>query len=97
LIRILLWLSFAKASRPITGCDREIFAESDCDFESLKPRHPLTSCWLTELAKKHKFLAHYLQNMRTVSMARAAVKIAMVNLVYNLSRLVWLEGKPGPA
>lgn len=35
--------------------------------------------------------------VRTVGIARSALKIGMVNLVYNFSRLVWLEGKPAPA
>jgi hypothetical protein len=29
--------------------------------------------------------------VRTVGMARAAVKIGMMNLVYNMRRFVWLE------
>ena len=31
--------------------------------------------------------------VRTVGLARAKLKIGMVNLVYDLPRLVWLEGK----
>jgi IS5 family transposase len=30
--------------------------------------------------------------VRTIGIDRAAMKIGMVNLVYNFSRLVWLEG-----
>jgi transposase, IS5 family len=29
--------------------------------------------------------------VRTIGIARAAVKIGMMNLVYNMRRLVWLE------
>jgi IS5 family transposase len=44
-------------------------------------------------AEKHRFGLF----VRTVGKVRAAVKIGMVNLVYNFSRLVWLEGRPAPA
>lgn len=35
--------------------------------------------------------------IRTVGLARAKTKIGMVNLVYNMRRLVWLSQKPAPA
>jgi hypothetical protein len=35
--------------------------------------------------------------VRTIGIDRAAIKIGMVNLVYNFSRLVWLEGKTASA
>jgi IS5 family transposase len=44
-------------------------------------------------AEKHRFGLF----VRTVGKARAAVKIGMVNLVYNFSRLLWLESRPTPA
>ena len=44
-------------------------------------------------AEKHRFKLF----VRTVGMARAAVKIGMVNLAYNFSRLVWLQGRSAPA
>jgi IS5 family transposase len=34
--------------------------------------------------------------VRTVGMARAAVKIGMMNLVYNMRRFVWLERAAAP-
>jgi hypothetical protein len=33
--------------------------------------------------------------VRTIGMARARVKIGMMNLVYNIRRLVWLEADGG--
>ena len=44
-------------------------------------------------AEKHRFGMF----VRTVGIRRATLKIGMVNLVYNFSRLVWLEGKTAPA
>ena len=35
--------------------------------------------------------------VRTIGLVRATAKITLANLVYNLRRLVWLEGKPAPA
>jgi len=35
--------------------------------------------------------------VRTVGIARAAVKIGMMNLVYNMRRFVWLERAAAPA
>ena len=35
--------------------------------------------------------------IRTISLARAAVKISLANLVYNMRRMVWLDGRPLPA
>jgi IS5 family transposase len=35
--------------------------------------------------------------IRTIGIARARTKIGMANLVYNMRRLVWLEGKTAPA
>ena len=44
-------------------------------------------------AEKHRFKMF----VRTIGLARAKLKIGMVNLTYNFSRLVWLEGRPIPA
>jgi len=35
--------------------------------------------------------------VRTVGMVRARAKIGMANLVYNFTRLAWLNGQPAPA
>jgi IS5 family transposase len=35
--------------------------------------------------------------VRTIGMARARVKIGLVNLAYNMRRLVWLSGRSAPA
>lgn len=35
--------------------------------------------------------------VRTIGIARATIKIGMANLVYNLQRLAWLEGRTVPA
>ena len=35
--------------------------------------------------------------VRTIGLVRARSKIGMANLVYNMKRLVWLEGRPAPA
>ena len=35
--------------------------------------------------------------VRTIGIARASIKIGRANLVYNLQRLVWLEGRAAPA
>lgn len=35
--------------------------------------------------------------VRTIGIARARIKIGMVNLVYNFQRLAWLEGRGAPA
>ncbi|KPF89726.1 transposase [Novosphingobium sp. AAP93] len=35
--------------------------------------------------------------VRTIGIARATIKIGMANLVYNLQRLAWLEGRTAPA
>lgn len=35
--------------------------------------------------------------VRTIGIARARTKIGMVNLVYNMRRLLWLEGRPAPS
>jgi hypothetical protein len=43
-------------------------------------------------AEKHRFRLF----VRTIGIARATLKIGMVNLVYNFSRLVWLEGRAVP-
>ncbi len=32
--------------------------------------------------------------IRTIGLARVTTKIGMANLVYNVQRLVWLNGKP---
>ncbi|MFQ5483212.1 MAG: IS5 family transposase [Nitrospinaceae bacterium] len=34
--------------------------------------------------------------IRTIGIARATIKIGMANLVYNMQRLVWLEGRSAP-
>jgi transposase, IS5 family len=44
-------------------------------------------------AEKHRFKLF----VRTIGIDRATMKIGMVNLIYNFSRLVWLEGKTVPA
>jgi IS5 family transposase len=44
-------------------------------------------------AEKHRFGLF----VRTIGKARATIKIGMVNLVYNFSRLAWLERKFAPA
>ena len=43
-------------------------------------------------AEKHRFGLF----VRTIGIARATLKIGMVNLVYNFSRLAWLEGRTVP-
>ena len=35
--------------------------------------------------------------VRTIGIARATIKIGMANLVYNLQRFAWLEGRTVPA
>jgi IS5 family transposase len=35
--------------------------------------------------------------VRTVGLIRATAKITLANLAYNLSRLVWIEGRTAPA
>jgi transposase, IS5 family len=55
-----------------------------------KVRSAIEHVFATE---KHRFGMF----VRTIGIKRAAMKIGMVNLVYNFSRLVWLEGKPAPA
>jgi len=35
--------------------------------------------------------------VRTIGMIRATAKIGMANLVYNLTRYVWHEGRTAPA
>ena len=35
--------------------------------------------------------------IRTIGIARARTKIGMANLVYNMKRLVWLQGRVAPA
>ena len=35
--------------------------------------------------------------VRTVGMVRARVKIGLANLVYNFTRLAWLQGRTAPA
>lgn len=35
--------------------------------------------------------------IRTISLARARTKIGLVNLAYNMRRLLWLEGRTAPA
>ena len=35
--------------------------------------------------------------VRTIGIARARVKIGLVNLAYNMRRLVWLSGRGVPA
>ena len=35
--------------------------------------------------------------VRTIGIARARIKIGMANLVYNIQRLAWLEGRTAPA
>ena len=35
--------------------------------------------------------------VRTIGLARAKAKIGMANLVYNFTRLVWLEARNAPA
>ena len=44
-------------------------------------------------AEKHRFGLF----VRTIGVARAKLKIGMVNQVYNFSRLVWQEGRTVPA
>ena len=45
------------------------------------------------MPEKHRFGIF----VRTIGMKRAALKIGMVTLVYNVTRLVRLEGKTAPA
>ena len=35
--------------------------------------------------------------IRTIGLVRAKVKIGMANLAYNLTRLVWHQGRGAPA
>ena len=35
--------------------------------------------------------------VRSIGIARAQVKIGLVNLAYNIRRLVWLSGRAAPA
>ena len=35
--------------------------------------------------------------IRTIGIARARTEIGMANLVYNMKRLVWLQGRVAPA
>lgn len=35
--------------------------------------------------------------VRTIDLARARVKIGLVNIAYNMRRLVWLSGRSAPA
>ncbi|CCG08935.1 Transposase (Class II) [Pararhodospirillum photometricum DSM 122] len=35
--------------------------------------------------------------VRTIGIARAKTKIGMANLVYNMRRLVWWDGRTAPA
>ena len=35
--------------------------------------------------------------IRTIGLARAAVKIGLANLVYNMRRMVWLGSRPAAA
>jgi len=35
--------------------------------------------------------------VRTIGIARARVKIGMVNLAYNFNRLAWLDARAAPA
>jgi hypothetical protein len=35
--------------------------------------------------------------VRTIGLARARVKIGLVNLAYNMRRFVWLSGRDVPA
>ena len=35
--------------------------------------------------------------VRTIGIARARTRIGMANLVYNLNRFVWYEGRTAPA
>ena len=35
--------------------------------------------------------------VRTIGVARARVKLGLVNLAYNMGRLVWLSSKGAPA
>lgn len=35
--------------------------------------------------------------VRTIGIARAAVKIGLANLPYNMRRFVWLDAKTAPA
>jgi hypothetical protein len=35
--------------------------------------------------------------VRTIGLARARVKIGLVNLAYNMRGLVWLSGRAAPA
>lgn len=44
-------------------------------------------------AEKHRFDLL----IRTVGLARATAKIALANLAYNFTRLVWIEGRTAPA
>lgn len=55
-----------------------------------KVRSAIEHIFATE---KHRFGLF----VRTIGKARAAIKIGMVNLVYNFSRLAWLESKSVPA
>lgn len=55
-----------------------------------KVRSAIEHIFATE---KHRFGLF----VRTIGKARAAIKIGMVNLVYNFSRLAWLQSKTVPA
>jgi IS5 family transposase len=72
------------------------------------PRRPLPETLARANAKRSKVraavehvFAHQKQRMglfvRTVGLARARLKIGMVNLAYNMQRFLWLRARPAPA
>lgn len=72
------------------------------------PRRPLPERIARANARRSKVRAHVEHVfagqkhrmgliVRTIGIARARIKIGMVNLAYNFQRLAWLEGKTAPA
>ena len=73
-----------------------------------KPRRPLPEHIARANTRRSKIRAHVEHVfagqkhrmgliVRTIGIARATIKIGMANLVYNLQRLAWLEGRSVPA
>ncbi len=44
-------------------------------------------------AEKHRFGLF----VRTIGLTRAATKIGLANLAYNIRRFIWIEGRTVPA
>jgi hypothetical protein len=73
-----------------------------------KPRRPMPERIAKANTRRSKIRAHVEHVfagqkhrmglvVRTIGIARATIKIGMANLVYNLQRLAWLEGRTAPA